>query len=77
MEVNVHKARTQFLRLLGRVESGEEIVITRAGKPVARLLPVAPKPGSRPMGPDVGRFKVPEDFDEPLPWDVLFNMSPD
>lgn len=49
---------------------GEEIVISRAGQPVARLVPANPRP-QRQLGVDVGVFEVPEDFDAPLPEAVL------
>ncbi len=69
-EVNVHEAKTHLSRLLLRVAGGEEIVIARAGKPVARLVPVEPKP-KRLIGQDDGLFEIPEDFDAPLPDEVL------
>lgn len=69
-EVNVHEAKTHLSRLLLRVAGGEEIVIARAGKPVARLVPIEPKP-QRVLGQDEGLFEVPEDFDAPLPDKVL------
>lgn len=69
-EVNVHDAKTHLSRLLRRVAAGEEIVIARAGVPVARLVPVASRPERR-FGIDRGRFEVPEDFDAPLPDAVL------
>lgn len=69
-EVNVHEAKTHLSRLLLRVASGEEIVIARAGKPIARLVPIEPKP-QRVIGQDDGLFKVPDDFDAPLPDEVL------
>lgn len=69
-EVNVHEAKTHLSRLLNRVASGEEIVISRAGKPIARLVPVG-APVARQLGRDAGVFTVPEDFDQPLPEDVL------
>ncbi|HXO19322.1 MAG TPA: type II toxin-antitoxin system Phd/YefM family antitoxin [Thermoanaerobaculia bacterium] len=62
--VNVHDAKTNFSRLLQRVAGGEEIVIARAGKPIARLVPIEPKP-PRIIGQDDGLFEVP-DFDAPL-----------
>ena len=65
-EVNVHEAKTHFSKLLRRVENGEEVVIARGGKPIARLVPyqlVRP----RQFGVDKGRFQVPADFDAPLP----------
>lgn len=70
MEVNIHEAKTHFSKLLQRVASGEEIVISRAGKPVARLVPIASEARRR-FGIDRGVFEVPEDFDEPLPEHVL------
>lgn len=69
MQVNIHHAKTHLSRLLARAALGEEIVIARAGKPVARLAPV--KPTGISLGIDRGRFEVPEDFDDPLPPDVL------
>jgi prevent-host-death family protein len=69
-EVNVHEAKTHLSRLLLRVAGGEEIVIARAGKPVARLVPIEPKP-QRVIGQDDGLFEVPDDFDAPLPNEVL------
>ena len=51
MEVNIHEAKTHFSRLLQRVAAGEEVVIARAGVPVARLVAVEPKKGkTRPLG---------------------------
>jgi prevent-host-death family protein len=65
-EVNIHEAKTHLSRLLMRVAQGEEIVIARAGKPIARLVPVEPRP-RRILGQDEGLFEVPDDFDAPLP----------
>ena len=69
-EVNVHEAKTHLSRLLLRVAGGEEIVITRDGKPIARLVPIKPRT-RRVIGQDDGLFKVPDDFDAPLPDEVL------
>lgn len=69
--VNVHEAKTHLSRLLERVERGEEIVIARAGKPVARLIPIEPAPGKRPIGRDKGKIWMSDDFDEPLPWELF------
>lgn len=69
-EVNVHEAKTHLSRLLLRVAGGEEIVIARAGKPIARLVPFATKT-RRVIGQDDGLFKIPDDFDAPLPDEVL------
>jgi prevent-host-death family protein len=69
-EVGVHQAKTHLSRLLQRVAAGEEIVITRSGRPVAKLVPVS-ESGSRELGLDQGRFTIPDDFNEPLPEDIL------
>ncbi len=69
-EVSVQEAEAHLSRLLLRVAGGEVIVITRAGTPVARLLPVEPM-RKRIIGQDDGLFEIPEDFDAPLPDEVL------
>ena len=70
MNVNVHEAKTHLSRLLKRVSLGEEVVIMKAGKPVARLVPVEKYPHRRKLGWATGEFVVPEDFDVPLPAEV-------
>lgn len=67
--VGVHEAKTQLSQLLERVSRGEEVIITRRGREVARLVP--PRPARRTFGMDRGVFEVPPDFDAPLPEDVL------
>jgi len=71
MEVNVHQAKTHLSRLLRRVAEGEEITIARAGVPVARLVAVEPAKNVRPLNMDRGRVWVADDFDAPLPPDLL------
>ena len=63
--VNVHEAKTHLSKLLRRAQSGEEIVIARGGKPIARLLPMETT-GVRALGRDRGRFTIPDDFNDPL-----------
>lgn len=70
VEVGVHEARTTLSDLLRRVAEGEEVVITRSGEPVARLVPVQRR-SPRVLGRDAGLFEVPEDFNNPLPEDLL------
>ena len=65
-EVNVHQAKTHLSRLLRRVEGGEVVTISRAGKPVARLVPLQVKE-KRVLGGDEGAGWIAEDFDAPLP----------
>jgi prevent-host-death family protein len=65
--VNVHDAKTHFSKLLKRVMRGEEIIIGRAGHPVARLCPLAIASGSRVPGSARGSISISDDFDAPLP----------
>lgn len=67
--VNIHEAKTHLSKLLERVEAGEEVIIARAGRPVARLIPFA-RAGKRTLGLDAGRGFIAPDFDAPLPDDV-------
>lgn len=68
--VNVHEAKTQFSKLLAEVEAGGEVVIARAGKPVARLVPLTPKP-KRQFGSLKGKIKFDDRFFDPLPEEEL------
>ena len=69
--VNIHDAKTHFSKLIERVLLGEEIVIAKAGRPVAKLVPIPPEAHDRRPGSARGTFVVPADFDAPLPDDVL------
>jgi prevent-host-death family protein len=72
--VNVHEAKTHLSRLLERVAAGEEVTIAKAGRPVARLVPVAP--ARRVLGEDQDKhFFIADDFDAPLPADVLADFE--
>ena len=71
VEVNAHDAKPHLSRLLQRVAAGEEIVISRAGKPVARLVPFRKPSCNRTLGQDKGRYAVPNDFNAPLPDDLI------
>jgi prevent-host-death family protein len=68
---NVHEAKTHLSRLLERVAAGEEVIIAKAGVPVARLVPVVLPLDQRPLGTEQGRVFIADDFDAPLPADVL------
>jgi prevent-host-death family protein len=68
--INVHEAKTHLSRLLVRVEMGEEIILARAGKPVARLAPMEGTPAKRRLGSAAGEFQVPDDFNAPLPPEI-------
>jgi prevent-host-death family protein len=69
--VNIHEAKTHLSRLLRRVAAGEEVVIAKAGKPVARLVSASPPPTRRVPGGWEGKIWVAEDFDAPLPQELL------
>ena len=69
--VNIHQAKTQLSRLIERVNAGEEIVIAKAGRPVARLVPAAASTAPRMPGLMKGRIRVNKDFDAPLADDLL------
>jgi prevent-host-death family protein len=71
--INISAAKAQFSRLIDAVIAGEEIVIARSGKPVARLLPLkrASAPARRQLGILGGKLSVPDDFDAALPEQVL------
>lgn len=65
MEVNIHEAKTHLSKLLARVALGEEVVIAKAGKPVAKLVPLKKTPKKRFFGSAKGDFTVPDDFNDP------------
>ncbi len=69
--VNVHAAKTYFSRQLAAAAAGEDFVIAKDGKPVARLVPLtaSDEPGRRRLGTLAARAVIPPDFDAPLPED--------
>lgn len=70
-QVNIHEAKTELSKLVERAEAGEEIVIARAGKPAARLVPLTKLRGHRRLGLLDGKFQIPDDFNAPLPDSVI------
>jgi prevent-host-death family protein len=69
--VNIHEAKTHFSRLVDAAASGEEIVIAKAGKPAARLVPMERAKVTRRFGGLKGKVRIAEDFDAPLPDEVI------
>lgn len=61
--VNIHEAKTHLSRLVERVEAGEEITLARAGRPVARLVPYAPRREPRKLGIWKGKIQLADDWD--------------
>jgi prevent-host-death family protein len=68
--VNIHEAKTHLSRLVERVEAGDEVIIARAGRPVARLVPFRPRTKPRAPGVWRGRVRLAPDFDR-TPDDLL------
>jgi len=66
-QVNMHEAKTNLSQLNEKVIAGEEIVIARAGQPVARLVRYVPRRGKRKLGVLKGRMRIADDFDAELP----------
>jgi prevent-host-death family protein len=69
--LNIHAAKTHLSRLIEDVADGEEVVIAKAGRPVARLVPIGKAPGKRKLGLLKGRLQVPDNFDAPLPDELI------
>lgn len=70
--VNIHAAKTHLSRLVDEAASGSEIVIAKAGKPMAKLVPLASGGGKkRRLGRLAGRATIPRNFDAPLPQEIL------
>ena len=69
--VNIHEAKTHLSRLVQRAAAGEDIVIARAGAPLVRLVPYRPGAAPRVPGAWKGKVWIADDFDDPLPDDVL------
>jgi prevent-host-death family protein len=69
--INIHEAKTHLSRIVEDVAAGAEVIIAKAGRPVARLVPLGPAVKKKHLGLLRGAFTVPDDFDAPLPQDVL------
>ena len=71
VKVNIHEAKTNFSKLLVRVSNGEEIIIAKAGKPIARLVPALERQKKRIPGSAKGKIRIDPDFDAPLPESII------
>jgi len=69
--VNTHEAKTNLSKLIDEVQNGAEVVIARANRPVARLVPFRGEQRPRRPGYLKGKVRVADDFDAPLPPDVV------
>ncbi len=71
VQVNIHEAKTHLSSLINRVSTGEEITIAKAGKPVARIVPIERKITKRVPGSAKNRVIISDNFDAPLPEEIL------
>ncbi|HEX8361550.1 MAG TPA: type II toxin-antitoxin system prevent-host-death family antitoxin [Longimicrobium sp.] len=69
--VNLYEAKTRLSQLVERAAAGEEIIIAKSGRPVARLMPLPAPRAPRTPGALRGQIRVADDFDDPLPPDIL------
>jgi prevent-host-death family protein len=68
---NIHEAKTNLSKLLEQTGNGEDVIIARAGVPIARLVPVVLPDDARTLGSEKGRLSISDDFDAPLPASVI------
>jgi prevent-host-death family protein len=73
--VNMHEAKTHLSRLVARAEAGEQIIIARDGRPVARLIPYSETGQRRTFGRMRGQIEIADDFDAPLPSELLVQFE--
>jgi prevent-host-death family protein len=71
MKVGIHEAKTKLSKLISAVLSGEEVIITKAGQPLVKLVPVEAPSGPRPLGAYEGKVKFHGDLLEPIPGEIL------
>jgi prevent-host-death family protein len=71
IQVNIYEAKSKFSKLINQAIAGEEIIIAKSGKPVAKLVPFEKPPRHRKPGSAKGKIIIADDFDAPLPEDLL------
>lgn len=76
MQVGIHEAKTNLSRLIPAAQSGEDIIITKGGKPVARLIPYTEAQTKRPLGLFRGKATIHGDLLEPLPEEIIADFWP-
>ena len=75
LTVNIHEAKLHLSELIEKAAAGEEIVIAKAGKPVAKLVSLHGAPSARRLGIFQGKLNVPEDFDIALPEEMALRFQ--
>jgi prevent-host-death family protein len=73
--INIHQAKTQLSRIVEEVAAGQEVIIAKAGKPVAKLVPLKPVQKKRQLGILQGKLTIQGDFDAPLPDAILASFE--
>lgn len=73
--VNIHEAKTHLSRIVDEVAAGAEVIIAKAGKPLAKLSPISPPAKKKKLGLLKGKVRVPDDFNAPLPPEVLASFE--
>ncbi|HWS62799.1 MAG TPA: type II toxin-antitoxin system Phd/YefM family antitoxin [Steroidobacteraceae bacterium] len=73
--INIHEAKTHLSRIIDEVAAGAEVIIAKAGKPMARLIPLTGIPRAKKLGLLKGKIKVPDDFNAPLSEDVMADFE--
>lgn len=75
VQINIYEAKTTFSKLINKAIAGEEIIIARAGKPVAKIVPFQEPRRDRVPGSAKGKISISKNFDAPLPEDLLEAFS--
>lgn len=73
--VNIHHAKTHLSKIVDEAAAGREVIIAKAGRKVARLVPLESKPRSKRLGGLKGRIRVPDDFNSPLDASVIASFE--
>ena len=77
MEIGIHEAKTKLSKLIPAVLSGEEVIITKSGHPLVKLVPVQEIGGKRQLGIYSGKINFHEGFDKPLPENIINDFWPE
>ena len=73
--VNIHEAKTHLSRIVDQAAAGQEVIIAKAGRQVAKLVPLSSRPKPKKLGGLQGRIHVPDDFNAPLGDDVIVSFE--
>ena len=71
VQVNIYEAKSKLSKLINQVIAGEEVIVAKSGKPVAKIVPFEKPTQNRKPGSAKGKLIIADDFDAPLPDDIL------